>query len=629
MADDLAQTAKVTLNGSVNGEEFTITRAKTASKGSLVFRLNGEDLTTQSAKETQVVIEEKLGVSQRLLSRTMFHGQHAMNELLETTDASFKDELSLVVPLSLWQKAAALARAKNRATGKRAAELNGMVSMRTEDLDRLCMRLDRAEQALQNKKSSLEAMETEFYSDTGKTLLDSTDGIDFDDIENQLQSVSTRVFNLEAQRDALSAQRDADLLPLKRSLSELTASLASLAARCNQEEREVYAATLKLDAAKATIAQLQEKWSVDLSSGIEGLSIAPETCPTCLQPVNSKGTGHSHDDLQTIATAEIFNAHNNVKSREAAMKDTSERLEAWTRSLTARQKTKTEMESDLNLASQRWAEEFEKIDENLHLARKGYAALSEQLNLVAKSSQMAAKRETAQLSIDTAKGAVEFAANMYNEIEKEAQDGEARLKTMKSEMEEQNQAGSILSELGELFGQRGVQTFVLQTAVEALEAMSQTYLDDLSDGAQRLRLSLDAGDRITRTALVSGADGNYKERPLASLSGGQWRRCSLALTFGFAELLARKGKIRPSLCVLDEPLTHLDQFGRAKVGEVIRRILRPPGDDGLKGFGGLGMSTVIIILQDLAAEELDEAFDCIDEVVKENSQSRVKIDELS
>jgi DNA repair exonuclease SbcCD ATPase subunit len=592
-----------------------------------VFRLDGEDLTTQTVKETQVVIEEKLGVNPRLLSRTMFNGQHAMNELLEATDASLKDELSLVVPISLWQKAATLARAKYRATGKKAAELSGMVSMRSEDQEKLRLRLDRAYQALQEKKSSLEAMVTQYENDVDK--LDRRDGVDFADIENQLALASTRVSNLEAQYDALSVQRDADLLPLQRSLNELTDSLASLAARCNQEERELYAASLKFDAAKATMVEVQEKWSVDLSGGIEGVSITPENCPTCLQPVNSEGRGHSHDDLQSIARAEIVNAHKNFKSGEAELRASSERWEVCNRSLTARQKTKSEMESDQHLASQRWAEEFQKVDEGLRLARIDYSTLSEQMQLVAKSSQMAATRDTAQLSIDTAKSAVEFVLAMHSEIGEETKAGEARLENLKAEMEEQNQAGSVLSEVAELFGQRGVQTFVLQTAVEALETIAQSYLDDLSDGAQRLRLSLDAGDRITRTAFVSGADGGYKERPLASLSGGQWRRCSLALTFGFAELLARKGKLRPSLYVLDEPLTHLDQFGRAKVGEVIRRILRPPSEDGLKGFGGLGMSTVVIILQDLAAEELDEAFDCIDEVVKENSESSVKVDGLS
>jgi len=39
------------------------------------------------------------------------------------------------------------------------------------------------------------------------------------------------------------------------------------------------------------------------------------------------------------------------------------------------------------------------------------------------------------------------------------------------------------------------------------------------------------------------------------------------------------------------------------------------------------VSTVLLILQDLAAEELEEAFDSIDEVVKEGGTSTVKIDE--
>ena len=42
---------------------------------------------------------------------------------------------------------------------------------------------------------------------------------------------------------------------------------------------------------------------------------------------------------------------------------------------------------------------------------------------------------------------------------------------------------------------------------------------------------------------------------------------------------------------------------------------------------GLRVSTILLILQDLAAEELEESFDCIDEVVKIDGCSCVKVDE--
>ena len=84
--------------------------------------------------------------------------------------------------------------------------------------------------------------------------------------------------------------------------------------------------------------------------------------------------------------------------------------------------------------------------------------------------------------------------------------------------------------------------------------------------------------------------------------------------------------MRPSLCVLDEPLTHLDRSGRTKVGHLIRKMLRPQGDPGGVGLGGLGLSTIVLILQDLAAEELEESFDSIDEVEKKGGTSFVKVD---
>ena len=108
----------------------------------------------------------------------------------------------------------------------------------------------------------------------------------------------------------------------------------------------------------------------------------------------------------------------------------------------------------------------------------------------------------------------------------------------------------------------------------------------------------------------------------ASLSGGQLRRCSLAVNFGFAEMVAMRGNFRPSLCVLDEPLTHLDRSGRSDVGRVLRLLLSQDAERGSR----LNVSTILMILQDLIAEELEEAFDFIDEVVKKNGQSSVRVD---
>jgi DNA repair exonuclease SbcCD ATPase subunit len=116
---------------------------------------------------------------------------------------------------------------------------------------------------------------------------------------------------------------------------------------------------------------------------------------------------------------------------------------------------------------------------------------------------------------------------------------------------------------------------------------------------------------------------------MSSLSGGQWRRCSLALSLGFADLVARRGKMRSSLMVLDEPLTHLDRSGRSNVGSLLRKLLQQNERSGDLTTTGFAATTILIILQDLAAEELEESFDCIDEVVKEGGFSFVSVDEMT
>ena len=630
----LFKVARVTLHGNLNGSPFTISRTKTSTKGSLVFQFNGADLTAQSIKETQQLIEEKLGINSSLLSRTMFHGQHSLNDLLEATDAKLKEELSLVVPLGLWQEAATLARAKSRESGKMASELNGMITLRTEDVEKLKSRLRKAEQEAKEKQASLQILKDQLEEEnkrlSGFESMDRKVEVDFGEIELRLEQVKSELGILESRYMQLVEERDAEIGPLERSFHDLSNSLSTLKERCQSAEREVLTASIKLEAARELIRGIEGKWSVDLSMGRPGWFAAPETCPTCFQPVSSKGIGHTHADLNKIAVEEIDKAILTVRTAEIELDNASGRLGAAKEARSSREKMVQDMKDDLEKAQIRWNYDISNIQEEIEDKNKHRTNLTEQFSILARQTQRHSRFDAMNASIRTEQSAVDYTNATFTSLSEELKEEESRLEELKAKMEEQNKLTRTMAELGESFGQRGVQTFVLQNVVDVLQTLSQNYLDDLSDGSQRLELSLDAGDRISRTAYVLGAAGDMKQRPLSTLSGGQWRRCSLALTFGFADLVARRGKMRPSMIVLDEPLTHLDRTGRTKVGHVIRNMLHPiTASGGGVGLGGLGLSTILLILQDLAAEELEEAFDVIDEVVREGGTSYVKIDERS
>ena len=235
--------------------------------------------------------------------------------------------------------------------------------------------------------------------------------------------------------------------------------------------------------------------------------------------------------------------------------------------------------------------------------------------------------------------------------------------------------------LSNIFGAKGIQNYIFSHIIKQLESISNAYLSVLADSGIQLSFHNDGVsssssssssnnndmiDRVIKSVYIrSKIDGNYRERSLSQLSGGQWRRVSLSLDLAFAELVRRRGLLRSNLIVMDEVLTHLDASGREAVGTVLRAMVSNDNygdddddddDDDIDGeydndkkhdgknnihktsqskrinylndwlFSGGSYETVIVILQDLAAAELEEAFDHIDIVVKESDSSSVLIE---
>lgn len=82
------------------------------------------------------------------------------------------------------------------------------------------------------------------------------------------------------------------------------------------------------------------------------------------------------------------------------------------------------------------------------------------------------------------------------------------------------------------------------------------------------------------------------------------------MLLAFRELSRLRARVDCNVIVLDEVLNHLDGPGRARVGRVLRAMCQRPASAGVAGAGaeeeGYGsISTAIVILQDLAAGELE------------------------
>jgi hypothetical protein len=91
----------------------------------LSFKVDETDLTQQSTKDTQALIDENLGVGEGLLQRCCFLGQHShtLQALLGLTDLRLKNELSLLVDMGIWVAAVQDIKLREKAAKLRTNEI--------------------------------------------------------------------------------------------------------------------------------------------------------------------------------------------------------------------------------------------------------------------------------------------------------------------------------------------------------------------------------------------------------------------------------------------------------------------------------------------------------------------------
>jgi DNA repair exonuclease SbcCD ATPase subunit len=609
---DGAKVARVSLTGKINDHDFCLTRSKTSTRGGLTFVVNGEDMTTQSVKETQAIIDETLGVSPTILARSVFFGQHPLNELLDSSDARFKEELATLVPLDTWQEALAVSRKRARESDRRVAELDGMLSIRLGDLEKVCSRVseakDKGEKAKEQYRRVEESLTIELdqYRGALEYRGDSMDAADA-----QLDEVSKLLADSENARQALDVDWAMEESKLLVRLKEAKDALASATQRVATNEQRLDAAVLQVRVSEQVVQKIETEWNIDLQQGMPSPSLLSQVCPTCGQSLSEAGGDHVHKQLHDTIRSSLDALSSfklELKAASTALGDTKDVY-------AQRSKAAGRSEEGLAEAVDSWKERYRMVEDKIREARQQQEQLTAKLATSARRQQNYIEANAIQEKLDLECAALQRTEEWVAVVIEEQRLCQETIDALRKTQDEVVGDMSLMKELSSAFGQRGIQVFILQNALQSLQAVSQSYLDDLSETSLELKLSLDDGDRIMRQASVASPGEKKQERSLSSLSGGQWRRCSLALQFGFAELLSRRGCLTSGLLILDEPLTHLDQSGRSAFGRVLRRLLR--GD----------RSTILLILQDLAAEELEEAFDAVDEVVKFKGRSRVIMDD--
>ncbi|KAL7444717.1 hypothetical protein ACHAXM_010925 [Skeletonema potamos] len=622
VVNDLSKVAEVTLRGSLNSKPFVVKRTKSkSSAGSLSFILGGNDLTRQSATDTQKLINEHFCSDSQLLMRTIFHGQHSIGGLLEASDAKLKDELSQLVSLDIWQHAASLARSKQREQLRKTTEIDGMISLREKDEKVAHEKSLLAKLENERRRTILEEARISFVEKEKEVLNSSLSASliekEMDVLQSLMRQSDTELSDLDEELSAIMESHNHELTRLRSVLKDKVTIESEAKAKLWSSQRMFDKVLIEQQTAEENLLRCQS----DLEELSEPQNVSQDAkCHTCGQPiVTVEAREHvlqSYEEKLNIALSTKIEADNTM-TRESLKRDqTQAAADAATLEV-------IKCLEDISRAEAIGSLNTNGLRERIHKIRSMQSERSVHFASLVKKSKHTSNfdLEKARIDADLIRlvEALDASTLACDICRRDLERVQRNISDLKKERDERSRDAAATATLVNVLGAKGIQAFVLQNIVDALEVCSRPYLDVLSEGSLQLHIQVGSNDSIIKQAAIRNPDGTWCSRPLASLSGGQWRRLSLSLSLGFVQLSSKRGNLRSSLLIMDEPLAHLDSTGRASVGKLLRKMCN---EDTL----GLSISTILVILQDIAAEEIEECFDQVDEVVKSGGESYVILD---
>ena len=536
VVNHLSGECTVSLSGTTNGSPFEIVRRRQLTKGrktrhvSLEFSVDGVDHTMQSVVETQKVIEERLGTTSQLLAKTVFHGQHQLAGLLATSDTDLRREISLITAHDHWNHAAKAAKGKRQMVDSASASLQGQLKVHGENLDRM-----------RNQELHL-VEQLKQYRDLDATEETCDPFVLIGQLKQDVAAAHERIAEFEKQR--LNAQNNT-------LLAELSGALQGLQVDRQKHVEEKKQNQFELNHIERSISTLSER-VLSAEQSIARFTYEVEEiafCPACKQSLSDLSEVGQLSLQQTLAELEKeqFQAEadiENLLNKKSRLNEASSKVDA---SLEALQVEIDMVNNKHTRLSEDVRVEVSKIQEEMQKSRQVYNGFADKLESLSRAQEERIRlRESIRHNEASAK-----------QLQAEIVSTEKRIAKDKAELERLHEDQAVYRFLERAF-EKELQSAELRNTLAMLSNFTQKYLDMLSRGQLRLVLDLE-GDRIVRNVFIALNDGRHVPLSLASLSGGQWRRCALAFSLAFTELAAYAGKLRSSLLVFDEPMIHLDK----------------------------------------------------------------------
>ena len=118
--------------------------------------------------------------------------------------------------------------------------------------------------------------------------------------------------------------------------------------------------------------------------------------------------------------------------------------------------------------------------------------------------------------------------------------------------------------LSKAFSTTGLVAYKIECLVKDLEAITNEYLAEMSDGRFQLGFEISSSDKLNVVITDNGTDVE-----IAALSNGERARVNIATLLAIRKLMQSLSNTRSNLLILDETVENLDAEGKEKLIEVL------------------------------------------------------------
>ena len=483
-----------------DSSDYTITVDR---KSSIKVKLekDGEDISSHTATNTYKSIQDILGIDFKTFSQLVYQNTNASLQFLTATDTNRKKFLIDLLHLDDYVNLFEIFKEASRVSSNKLIEVGSEINT--------------IEKWLQtNNLDGMEVLELLNFE------------IQTDEDEKRFRSLSIELENISEKNKKILRNNQYKEMLAGINLDEIN--------RIEVDSKESY------DEYNNEIGQLDAgmKASTRLLEKLEKLG---DVCPTCEQEVDAEFKNSLiEDEKKTLAS---------MKLRRESNVEIVTRIKRNNSLFDKKQKTQKE-----------WEDLYRSIDSDLQSELINKAELEDSIHEIGLKLTNA-KKELERIAKENER---RTRNNTKIEIIQAQTDGFIeKLNTAKAVLEEQKELDSNLEILKKAFSTNGLLAYKIENLVKELEALTNTYLAELSDGRFTLEFIV-SNDKLN----VQITD-NENIVDILALSSGELARVNTATLIAIRKLMSSISKSRINILFLDEVINVLDDSGREKMVEVL------------------------------------------------------------